>query len=73
VVGKPIQEDFFIGEAMQEMTLPLLEDHPTGGGTDLWAYPETGFHALAVMSVNERYPKEALNTPWACWGRGRCR
>ena len=25
VVGKPIQEDFFMGEAIQEMTLPLLK------------------------------------------------
>jgi 3-polyprenyl-4-hydroxybenzoate decarboxylase len=40
------------------MTLPLLK-MIRPAVVDLWAYPETGFHALAVMSVCERYPKEA--------------
>lgn len=70
VVGKPVQEDFFIGEALQEMTLPLLK-MIRPAVTDLWAYPETGFHALAVMAVKERYPKEALKHTLGMLGEGQ--
>jgi UbiD family decarboxylase len=70
VVGKPVQEDFFIGEALQAMTLPLLK-MIRPAVADLWAYPETGFHALAVMSVKERYPKEALKHTLGMLGEGQ--
>ncbi len=70
VVGKPIQEDYWIGEALQDMTLPLLK-MIRPAVTDLWAYPETGFHALAVMAVNERYPKEALKHTLGMLGEGQ--
>ncbi len=70
VVGKPVQEDFYMGEALQAMTLPLLR-MIRPAVTDLWAYPETGFHALAVMSVNERYPKEALKHTLGMLGEGQ--
>ncbi len=70
VVGKPVQEDFYIGEALQEMTLPLLK-MIRPAVTDLWAYPETGFHSLAVISVAERYPKEALKHTLGMLGEGQ--
>lgn len=70
VVGKPVQEDFYLGEALQAMTLPLLKVIRPAV-VDLWAYPETGFHALAVMSVNERYPKEALKHTLGMLGEGQ--
>lgn len=67
VVGKPKQEDYYIGIAIQEMTKPLLKlTNP--GVIDLWAYPETGFHPLAVASVKERYPKEALKQAFSILG-----
>ena len=70
VVGKPPQEDFYIGCALQEMSLPILKlMHP--GIKDLWAYPETGFHPLAVASVTERYPREALKQAFAILGQGQ--
>lgn len=70
VVGKPPQEDFYIGCALQEMTLPILKlMHP--GVRNLWAYPETGFHPLAVASVSERYPHEALKQAFAILGQGQ--
>ena len=70
VVGKPVQEDFYLGEALQEMTLPLLK-MIRPAVTDLWAYPETGFHALAVMSVSERYPQEAFKHTLGMLGEGQ--
>jgi len=70
VVGKPVQEDFYIGEALQEMTQPLLKI-VRPAVTAIWAYPETGFHALAVMSVRERYPREALKHTLGMLGEGQ--
>ncbi|HSO19399.1 MAG TPA: hypothetical protein VLT88_08085, partial [Desulfosarcina sp.] len=70
VVGKPVQEDYYIGEALQAMTLPLLK-MIRPAVCDLWAYPETGFHALAVLSVAERYPREALKHTLGMLGEGQ--
>lgn len=70
VVGKPPQEDYFIGEALQEMTLPLLKlIRPAI--SDLWAYPETGFHPLAIAAVKERYGQEALKHALGLMGEGQ--
>ena len=70
VVGKPVQEDYYIGEALQEMTLPLLRLMKPAI-VDLWAYPESGFHPLAVLSVRERYPREALKLTLSMLGEGQ--
>ncbi len=67
VVGKPPQEDQVIGDAVQEMLLPLLKImHPEV--VDLWAYQEAGFHNLLVISVKQRFEKEAIKT--ALWALG---
>jgi len=70
VVGKPVQEDYFIGEALQALTLPMLKQVKPAI-RNLWAYPETGFHALAVMAVQERYPREALKHTLSMLGEGQ--
>ncbi len=70
VVGKPPQEDKHIGNAVQEMLLPLLKLlHPEL--IDLWAYYEAGFHNLLVASVKQRYKKEALKTAFGLLGQGQ--
>ncbi len=70
VVGKPPQEDQVIGDAIQEMLVPLLKlMHPEL--VDLWAYQEAGFHNLLVASVNERFEKEALKTALWILGEGQ--
>ena len=70
VVGKPVQEDFHIGAALQEMALPLLKIMRPAV-TAIWAYPETGFHPLAVMAVKQRYPREALKHTLGMLGEGQ--
>ena len=70
VVGKPVQEDFHIGAALQDMALPLLKIMRPAV-TAIWAYPETGFHPLAVMSVKQRYPREALKHTLGMLGEGQ--
>ncbi len=70
VVGKPPQEDFFIGVALEEMTIPLLR-LMRPAVRDLWSYPESGFHPLAAVKVAERYPKEALKHAFGVLGEGQ--
>ena len=70
VVGKPPQEDFHIGNALQELCVPLLKLLRPGIG-DLWSYAETGFHPLAVLSVRERYAREALKYALGILGEGQ--
>ena len=70
VVGKPPQEDYYIGEALQELSVPLLTLIRPAIRT-VWAYPETGFHPLAVAAVRERYAHEALKHALALLGEGQ--
>lgn len=70
VVGKPPQEDYFIGVALQEMMLPLIK-MMRPAISDLWAYPETGFHPLSVLAVKERYRREGLKHALGMLGEGQ--
>src|SRR2546430_2898780 len=50
VVGKPRQEDFFIGDYLQSLLSPIFP-LVMPGVRDLWSYGETGFHSLAAAVV----------------------
>ena len=70
VVGKPPQEDKFMGEAVQEMFTGVLKVlHPEI--RDLWAYFEAGFHNLLVVAVENRFAKEAKKTALGLMGTGQ--
>ncbi len=70
VVGKPPQEDKFMGEAVQEMFTGLLRViHPEI--RDLWAYFEAGFHNLLVVAVENRFAREAKKTALGLLGTGQ--
>ncbi len=70
VVGKPPQEDRYIGNAVQQMLLPMIRlMHPEV--RDVWAYYEAGFHSLAVVSVVERFAKEGMKTALGLLGTGQ--
>lgn len=70
VVGKPPQEDRYIGDAVQEIMLPLAKlIHPEL--QDLWAYYEAGFHSLAAASVHNRFGKESKKTALGLLGTGQ--
>ncbi len=69
-VGKPPQEDKHIGNAVQETVGPLIKlIHPEVN--DLWAYYETGFHNLLVVSMDRRYFKESVRTALGLMGTGQ--
>jgi 3-polyprenyl-4-hydroxybenzoate decarboxylase len=70
VVGKPRQEDFFIGDLLQELLSPLFP-LAMPGVVDLWAYGETGYHSLAAAVVRERYGREALASAFRILGEGQ--
>jgi 4-hydroxybenzoate decarboxylase subunit C len=70
VVGKPRQEDFFIGDYLQELLSPLFP-LVMPSVKDLWSYGETGFHSLAAAVVNERYAREALSSGFRILGEGQ--
>ena len=70
VVGKPRQEDFFIGDYLQELLSPLFPV-VMPAVRDLWSYGETGFHSLAAAVVRERYGREALSAGFRILGEGQ--
>jgi UbiD family decarboxylase len=70
VVGKPRQEDFYIGDYLQELLSPLFPV-VMPAVRDLWSYGETGFHSLAAAVVRERYAREALSAGFRILGEGQ--
>jgi 4-hydroxybenzoate decarboxylase subunit C len=70
VVGKPRQEDFFIGDLLQELLSPLFP-LVMPGVRDLWSYGETGYHSLAGAIVRDRYAREAMASAFRILGEGQ--
>jgi 3-polyprenyl-4-hydroxybenzoate decarboxylase len=70
VVGKPRQEDFFIGDLLQELLSPLFP-LVMPAVRDLWSYGETGYHSLAAAVVRERYRREAMSSAFRILGEGQ--
>jgi UbiD family decarboxylase len=70
VVGKPRQEDFFIGDLLQDLLSPLFP-LVMPGVVGLWSYGETGYHSLAAGVVRERYRREAMGSAFRILGEGQ--
>ena len=70
VVGKPRQEDFFIGDYLQELLTPMI-GLVMPAVRSLWSYGETGYHSLAAAVVEERYKREAMTTAFRILGEGQ--
>ncbi len=70
VVGKPRQEDYFIGEYLQRLMSPLFPVVMQGVKA-LWTYGETGFHSLAAAVVRESYYREAMAHAFRIMGEGQ--
>jgi UbiD family decarboxylase len=70
VVGKPRQEDFFLGDYLQALLSPLAKV-AMPGVVDLWSYGETGYHSLAAAVVRERYGREAMQSAFRILGEGQ--
>lgn len=70
IVGKPRQEDYYLGEFLQRLLSPAFP-MVMPGIRSLWTYAETGFHALASAVVRESYSREALGTAFSILGQGQ--
>jgi UbiD family decarboxylase len=70
VVGRPRQEDFFIGDFLQDLLSPLFP-LVMKGVKALKTYGETGFHCLAAAKVADRYPREAFACGLRVLGEGQ--
>jgi 4-hydroxybenzoate decarboxylase subunit C len=70
VVGKPRQEDFYIGDLLQELLSPLFPI-VMPGVESLWSYGETGYHSLTAAVVRERYARESLVSAFRILGEGQ--
>lgn len=70
IVGKPPQEDRYMGDASQMILGPLIRlMRPEV--RDVWAYYEAGFHNLLVASVQARYTREPVRTALGLMGEGQ--
>jgi UbiD family decarboxylase len=70
VVGKPRQEDFFLGDYLQELLSPLFPVVMPSVRA-LWSYGETGYHSLSAAVVHERYKREAMMSAFRILGEGQ--
>jgi UbiD family decarboxylase len=70
VVGKPRQEDFYIGDYLQELLSPLFPVVMPAVKA-LWSFGETGFHALSAAIVKERYERECMTSAFRILGEGQ--
>ncbi len=70
VVGRPRQEDHYIGEYLQELFSPIIP-LVMNGVRSVWAYDDAGVHTLASAIVRERYRKEAFMAGMRILGEGQ--
>ncbi|OGQ87640.1 MAG: 4-hydroxybenzoate decarboxylase [Deltaproteobacteria bacterium RIFOXYD12_FULL_56_24] len=70
VVGRPRQEDFYIGDYLQDLLSPLFP-LVMNGVRQLKTFGETGFHCLAAAKVSNRYPREAFAAGLRILGEGQ--
>ena len=70
IVGKPRQEDYYIGNYLQKLLSPLFP-LAMPGVKALWSYGETGFHSLAAAVVKERYHRECMASAFRILGEGQ--
>jgi len=70
VVGKPPQEDRYMGDASQMILGPLIRViRPEV--RDVWAYYQAGFHNLLAVSLEARYTREPIRTAMGILGEGQ--
>jgi 4-hydroxy-3-polyprenylbenzoate decarboxylase len=70
IVGKPPQEDDYMGKATERLFLPVLRKMlPEIVDIDL---PFEGlFHNLVLVSIDKQYPQHARKVMYALWGLGQ--
>ena len=70
VVGKPPQEDLYIGDFLQRLFSPLIS-MVMPAVKELHTFGETGFHPLCAARIVERYERESLVHALRILGEGQ--
>ncbi len=70
IVGKPLQEDYFLGKATERIFLPMLQ-MVVPEIVDMNFPPEGVFHNCVIVSIKKSYPGQAKKVMSALWGMGQ--
>jgi len=70
IVGKPPQEDFYLGKATERIFLPLMRTQ-LPEIVDMNMPAEGVFHNLVIISIEKRFPMQARRLMNALWGMGQ--
>jgi len=69
IVGKPPQEDYWMGKATERLFLPLMQLF-MGEIVDVNMPAEGVFHNLVIVSIKKRFPGHAQKVMYGLWGLG---
>ena len=69
LVGKPPQEDVYLGKATERLFLPLMQ-LVLPEIIDVNMPPEGAFHNCVLVRINKRYPGHARKVVHGLWGLG---
>jgi 4-hydroxy-3-polyprenylbenzoate decarboxylase len=70
VVGRPLQEDAYLGWATERLFLPAIQ-MALPEVVDMKLPAEACFHNLAIVSIRKRFPGHAAKVMNALWGLGQ--
>jgi 4-hydroxy-3-polyprenylbenzoate decarboxylase len=70
IVGRPPQEDAYLGLATERIFLPLLK-MVLPEVVDMHLPPAGGFHNLVIVAIRKEYPGHAQKVMSAIWGTGQ--
>jgi 4-hydroxy-3-polyprenylbenzoate decarboxylase len=70
IVGKPPQEDCYLGKATERVFLPMLQTL-VSEIVDMNLPWEGVFHNCAIIAIDKRYPGHARKVMSAVWGLGQ--
>lgn len=70
IVGKPRQEDFYLGNKIQSFLSPFISKLMPGV-INLHSYGDSGFHPLSSVQITERYEKQSLSLAFRILGEGQ--
>lgn len=69
IVGRPLQEDYFLGKATERLFLPIIQTLMPEV-IDMNMPAEGVFHNLVIVSVKKEYPGQAQKVMYGLWGMG---
>ena len=69
IVGRPIQEDYFMGKAAERFFLPIVQ-MMLPEVVDMNMPAEGIFHSLVIVSIKKEYPGHPQKVMHALWGLG---